>query len=94
LFFVLVFLPAITYAADPSADVDAMWNLAYKWYFNFVLPLGSILAGIVVLIGGIVYITSGGDSTKTGKAKELIFGALTGLIILICASLIIRTLIG
>ena len=80
--------------ADATQDVNALYSLVGQWYVSFLMPLGAVLAGIVVLIGGIIYITSGGDSAKTGKAKELIFGALTGLVVLVCAALIIRTLIS
>lgn len=85
-------LPATAFAVqDP--DVAALGGLVGNWYMGFLLPLGAILAGIVIIIAGIMYISSGGDASKTGKAKELIFGALTGLVILTCASLIIRTLL-
>lgn len=94
---VLLLLPGIAFAqAAPTtgnADVNALYALVGQWYLGFLMPVGSILAGIVILIAGILYITSGGDTAKTGKAKELIFGALTGLVVLVCAALIIRTLI-
>lgn len=83
-----------TVLADTDEDLRALYSLVGNWYTGFLLPLGTILAGIVVLIGGIMYITSGGDASKTGRAKELIFGALTGLVVLVCAALIIRTLIS
>ncbi len=88
----LVLLPSIGFAQNN--DVDAIWVLVANWYSSFLLPLGSILAGIVIVIAGIMYAASGGDSTKTGRAKELIIGAITGLILLIGASLIIRTIIS
>lgn len=88
----ILLLPSFAFAA-PGDDVDSLYALIKSWYSQFLLPLGAVLAGIVILIGGIMYAASGGDSTKTGKAKELIIGAITGLILLISASLIIRTIV-
>lgn len=88
------FFPSVALAApDTSRDLQAIYNIIHSWYVSFLLPFGSVLAGIVIIIGGIMYSTSGGDSAKTGRAKELIIGALTGLVLLICAALIIRTII-
>jgi len=89
-----VFLPSIALAApETDRDLDAIYQLIQSWYIGFLLPIGTILAGIVIIIGGIIYTTSGGDTSKTGRAKELIIGALTGLVLLVAASLIIRTII-
>ena len=85
-------LPSRVFAA-PDDDLDQLYRLVGAWYNSFLLPFGSVLAGIVIIIGGIMYASSGGDSSKTGRAKELIIGAITGLILLVSASLIIRTII-
>ncbi len=76
------------------SDIDQLYNFLSKWYNGLLLPIGLVLAGIVILIGGIVYATSAGDAAKVQKGKELIFGAITGLVLLICASLIIQTITG
>lgn len=75
-------------------DVDQITEFVTSWYYSLLLPIGVTLAGIVILIGGIVYATSAGDAGKIQKAKELIFGAITGLVLLICASLIVTTITG
>lgn len=95
-FFLLLALAILPNIARATSDEDlrALYGLVGNWYTGFLLPIGTILAGIVVLIGGIMYISSAGDSAKIGRAKELIFGALTGLVLLVCAALIIRTLIS
>jgi hypothetical protein len=77
-----------------NADLQNLLLVVGNWYTGFAMPLAAVLAGIVILIAGIMYISSGGDAAKTGKAKELIFGALTGLVVLICAALLIRVLIA
>lgn len=77
-----------------QADVNNLLEVVGNWYTGFIMPLAAVLTGIVILIAGIMYISSGGDAAKIGKAKELIFGALTGLVVLICAALLIRVLIA
>lgn len=74
-------------------DARNLLMLVGGWYTDFVMPLAAVLTGIVILIAGIMYVTSAGDAAKIGKAKELIFGSLTGLVVLICAALFIRVLI-
>jgi hypothetical protein len=76
------------------SDVDQLTGLVKDWYYGLLLPIGVILAGIVILIGGIMYASSSGDAGKAQKAKEIIFGAITGLVLLICAALIVRTVTG
>lgn len=75
-------------------DVDQITEFVTSWYYGLLLPIGVTLAGIVILIGGIMYAASAGDAGKIQKAKELIFGAITGLVLLICASLIVTTITG
>jgi len=89
---IAILAPSLALAEDK--DIENLWRLVGPWYNQFLLPIGAILAGLVVLFGGIMYITSAGDSGRTTRAKELIFGALTGLLVLVCAALIIRTIIA
>lgn len=56
--------------------VDAL-NMAYF--------IGGILAVIMVIIGGLNYVTSSGDSGKTAKAKNTILYAVIGLVVIIFA---------
>jgi len=76
---------------DP--DVQQLIGLVARWYWQLILPAGTILAGVMIAYGGIIYSTSAGEPTKVGKGKEFIFGAITGLILLLTAALIIRAII-
>jgi hypothetical protein len=77
-----------------GSDIDMLWQFMENWYMGLLLPIGAILAGIVILIGGIIYSTSAGDAAKAKSAKDLIVGAIIGLVLLILASRIIATIIG
>lgn len=84
----LLMLPRIAFAADK--DIDEIYTTLGYFYQNIILPVGTTLAGFVIMFGGIVYATSGGDANKAGRGKELIYGAISGLVLLIMAAFIVR----
>lgn len=49
---------------------------------NVLLTLAAIVAAVYIIIGGVKYITSGGDEDKAGEAKQTILYALIGLIVI------------
>lgn len=49
---------------------------------NFVMVLGALLVFLYLIMGGIEWITSGGDKSKTESARNKITAAVVGLIIL------------
>jgi hypothetical protein len=59
-----------------------------------VVNIFSIIVGIVAVIfviyGGFRYITSGGDSSSVGNAKNTLIYALVGLVIVALAQLIVH----
>lgn len=59
--------------------------------YNYGLAIVSILAAIVLMGGGLLWLTSGGDSGRVTKAKEMIIGSISGLVILFCAWIILNT---
>jgi type IV secretory pathway VirB2 component (pilin) len=52
---------------------------------NIVYGLAGIVAVITIIIGGILYTTSAGDSGNITKAKNLITYAVVGLVIVFAA---------
>jgi hypothetical protein len=50
----------------------------------------GILAIFYILIGGLSYITSGGDAAKTKSAREKILYAMIGLVIVAVAEILVR----
>lgn len=93
---VAVSAPLLARAADVPVDKDVaeLYKFVGNWYDKLLLPLGSVLAGLVIIYGGILYSTSGGEPSKVQKGKEYIVGAITGEILLLCAYLIIRKVIA
>lgn len=56
---------------------------------NVVLTLVGILAVGVMIFGGITYVTSTGDASKTMRAKNIIMYGLIGLMITLLAYAIV-----
>lgn len=56
---------------------------------NVILVLGFV-AVIVVVVGGVMYLTSQGDAGKTKRGKDTILGGVIGLIICALAFAIVN----
>ncbi|OGY27605.1 MAG: hypothetical protein A3F33_02350 [Candidatus Woykebacteria bacterium RIFCSPHIGHO2_12_FULL_43_10] len=51
--------------------------------FTFVLVIASILLFLYLILGGVQWLTSGGDKMATQAARDRITAALTGLLIIL-----------
>jgi len=61
-------------------------------FYNYGLAASGILAAIVLMAGGLLWLTSGGNDTKIGQAKELITGSIAGTLILFSSWIILNTI--
>ncbi len=63
-----------------------------------VINIFSLVVGVVsvimIIVGGLKYITSGGDSGSVGGAKNTILYAIIGLVIVAMAQIIVRFVLG
>ena len=55
--------------------------------------VAGIAAVIVIIVSGIRYMTSGGDSQKVSSAKNTMIGAIAGLLIIVLAQTIITFIV-
>jgi len=92
--FLAAYLVPIRALAQENKDVEDLTSYVNGWYWKFLLPFGTVLAGLVVMYGGITYAMSAGDASKVQRAKEFIYGAISGLVLLIGAAFIVRTITG
>lgn len=60
---------------------------------NAIIGISSFIAVVFIIIGGINYMTSAGDPSKTKKAKDTIFYACIGLIVCVLAFAIVNFVI-
>ena len=50
--------------------------------FNWLLQLGGVVAAMVIVWGGYIYITAAGNQARVSQAKETITGGIIGLVLL------------
>lgn len=72
-------------------DCSINWLSEYiSAVYDYALLIGGILAAIMIMAGGLIWLTSGGDATKVGSAKKLLTGSITGLVLLFSSFLILN----
>ena len=79
--------------ADPDSGQGATLDATVKNIINAVLYVVGILAVVMVIIGGVKYTTSGGDSAAVTSAKNTILYGIIGLVIAILAYAIVNFVI-
>lgn len=60
---------------------------------NFMMYLIFPLAAVIIVVGGIFIMTSGGSSARFSKGKEMITAAVIGILIALLSWIIIDTII-
>jgi len=82
--------PDCTMNEDGSYYCTIPWIGQYiSGIYNYGLSVAGILAAIVLMAGGVLWLVSAGDASKITQAKELIIGSVTGLIILTSAYILL-----
>ncbi|MBM3210512.1 hypothetical protein FJZ39_04200 [Candidatus Saccharibacteria bacterium] len=81
--------PSYTQGDGTPTDLDGDQGII-KMVINILLFIVGIISVIMLIIGGIRYATSGGDSGSVTSAKNTILYAIIGLIVAIFAYAIIN----
>ena len=84
----------VTDSPDSNSSCDASAPATINHTISLALNIFSAVVGIIavimIIIGGIRYITSGGNSEKTTSAKDTILFAIVGLIVVALAQVIVK----
>lgn len=86
---------------DPNTSIDerAPCSLCHIFILiKRIVDFGTVnilipLAILMVVIGGIMFLTAGGDPGRLGSAKKILTATLIGLVIVLAAWLIVNTII-
>ncbi len=73
-----------------SKDTKAIGEYI-KSIYKYAIGAVGILAAVVLMFGGIIWITAGGSAERIGEAKAWITASLTGLILALCSYMILYT---
>ncbi|RMD59764.1 hypothetical protein D6821_00415 [Candidatus Parcubacteria bacterium] len=85
---VSVAVPALAETASKETinRVGEKLILAYR----YSLGLGGILAAVMLMVGGLIWLTSAGSADKISRAKQIISNSLLGLVLLLSAVAILK----
>lgn len=61
-----------------------------KNILNVVFTWAGIIAVISIMVGGVYYVISAGDSSKISRAKNILMYSIIGLLLVIFASVIVN----
>lgn len=61
---------------------------------NFFLTFLGLLAVVMVIYGGFLYVGSAGNEEAVGKAKKILMYAAIGIIIIIVSFALVNTILG
>ncbi|TSC94669.1 MAG: Uncharacterized protein CEN87_390 [Parcubacteria group bacterium Licking1014_1] len=78
--------------ANPLLGVNSISELLTK-IFTAVAGLVGILSVIMLIIAGILFVTSAGNPERVGSAKKAFFYAIIGIIVALAATAISSTIL-
>jgi hypothetical protein len=77
-----------TFDINASQDI----NQVVAWLYYFVITIAGMAVFAMLVWGGFTWLTSTGDSSKITDAKERIYSALLGLILILASFLVMKTI--
>jgi hypothetical protein len=61
---------------------------------NYFLTFLGVLAVIMIIYGGVTYVTAAGKDEAVGNAKKIIMYALVGILIVLLSFALVNTILG
>ncbi len=101
--------PDVLFAADPGGliqDFDNPSRIAGNTggegdfrtllltFLDFFLGFLGLLAVLMVIYGGFLYITAAGEETKTENGKKIIIYSVVGIVIILIAFALVNTVLS
>ncbi len=77
-----------------TEEGTATINNIIKQVINIFSLVVGVVAVVMIIVGGLKYITSGGDASSVSSAKNTILYAIIGLVIVALAQFIVRFVFG
>jgi len=76
--------------ASDTIDADNRINGIIATAIRIFQVVVGLISVIMIIMGGLKYITSGGDATAVGSAKNTILYALVGIVVVALAEIIVQ----
>ena len=94
IFLVLFLLVLPLIAGAVGSDPETVVCNLLKKIEKIIAAIGFGLAVILLIVGGIQYMTAGGNEEKATKAKKLMINAIIGIVIVFAAIFILDLVTG
>ncbi len=78
--------------ADGSIKCAQDLNQIVAWFYYFIIGIAGLSAFVMLVWGGVQYLTSAGNPTATSDAKDRIKSALLGLLLILTSWLILQVI--
>ena len=75
-----------------SLTLDMPLNEIVAWFYYFIIGVAGLAAFVMLVTGGVKYLTSAGNPSAIGDAKDQIKSALLGLLIILMSWLILQVI--
>ena len=75
-----------------SLTLDMPLNQIVAWFYYFIIGVAGLAAFVMLVTGGVRYLTSAGNPSAIGDAKDRIKSALLGLLIILMSWLILQVI--
>lgn len=95
---------AMAQAIDPEADQPAIIRALsggqtglrgiVLTIINFFLGFLGLLAVVMIIYGGFLYVSSAGNEENVNKAKKILLYAVVGIVVIIVSFALVNTLLG
>jgi len=73
-----------------TTTCEIPWISEYAFaIYTYGLTIVGIIAVLILMAAGLLWIVSGGDSGKINKAKQMITGSVTGLLLMVSMNLLL-----
>ena len=81
-----------TYVVDTPCDFN-YFILMINGIINWIIGIAGVIFTISAIYGGFLYMTSGENPGNKEKAKKILWGTLSGFVIILTAWLIVYTIL-
>jgi len=81
-------------AAPGTINANTSVGSLITFFVAFVIVLATLLALVMIVIGAVQWITSGGDKAKVDAARNHIIAAVIGLVVIALSFVIINVVIS
>lgn len=81
---------AIAGATGGEGDIRSLIGTILNFFLGFL----GFVATIMIIYGGILYVTSAGNEENVQKAKKILLYAIVGIVIILISFALVNTILG